>query len=360
MLRTEIIGEEKKDYFNSFLAAQAKGHILQSFEWGQVKAGTGWQPLRIMFFSEENQPVAALTILKRKIPGLKNCIFYAPRGPVWPVEDLSLLGEILGEVKKIAKKHRAIFLKIDPDISSTNKELQNFLYKRGFRSAEKGAGFEGVQPKHVFRLDISPSEEELLAALNSKTRYNIRLAERKGVLIKEDCQEAELRIFYDILLETCARDNFLVRSYNYFLDIWRHLAKNGQAKLFMAEYEGEYIAGTLAFIFGDKTWYSYGASSARHRNTMPNYLLQWKMITWAKNEGCTLYDFRGVPGDVGEDHPLYGLIKFKRGFNGVYTEFIGEYDLPYNKPLYYLWKYGEPVYQKLVRKLIAWKKKRKS
>ena len=98
MLRTEIIGEEKKDYFNSFLAAQAKGHILQSFEWGQVKAGTGWQPLRIMFLSEDNQPVAALTILKRKIPGLKNCIFYAPRGPVWPVEDISLLGEILGEV----------------------------------------------------------------------------------------------------------------------------------------------------------------------------------------------------------------------------------------------------------------------
>ena len=131
----------------------------------------------------------------------------------------------------------------------------------------------------------------------------------------------------------------------------------GQCELFMAYHEDEAIAGTLAFHLGDKTWYLYGASSNRKRNLMPNYLIQWTMIEWAKEHGSTLYDFRGVPGDVGEDHPLYGLVKFKRGFGGKYTEFMGEYDLVYRGFNYSLYNFLEPLYQKWVRKLIALKKR---
>lgn len=127
----------------------------------------------------------------------------------------------------------------------------------------------------------------------------------------------------------------------------------------MAYHEGEAIAGTLAFRMGDKAWYIYGASSNKKRNLMPNYLIQWTMIEWAKEHGCTMYDFRGVPGDVGKDHPLYGLVKFKKGFGGKYTEFIGEYDLVYRGFNYRAYNILEPIYQKLVRKLIAFKKKLK-
>jgi len=150
-----------------------------------------------------------------------------------------------------------------------------------------------------------------------------------------------------------------VRPYGYFSDLWGYLLPEGYLKLFMAYYEGQPIAGTLAFLFGDKAWYIYGASSNSARNVMPNYLLQWTMIKWAKENNCLMYDFRGVPGHVPEDHPLYGLYRFKKGFNGFYTEFVGEYDQVYSHFYYRLWNTLEPLYQKNIRRLIALKKKLK-
>lgn len=358
-MRARLIKENERAYFNDFIAAVPKGHILQSYEWGEIKAKTGWYPLR-MVVEKDNKPVAAISILKRVIPGLKKAIFYAPRGPVFDIKNKEIFDFLLTEVKKLAKKHQAIFLKIDPDVSAEDNEFKQLITSRGFVSAEKGVGFEGIQPKYVFRLDITPDEETLLKNMHSKTRYNIRLAARKGVAIKTDCTKTDLKEFYDILLETCERDNFLVRSYSYFEDMWDYLVERGYAQLFMAEYEGKYIAGTLAFIFGEKAWYIYGASSNSYRNVMPNYLLQWTMIKWAKEHGCTLYDFRGVPGNLTEDNPLYGLFKFKKGFNGDYTQFVGEFDLVYSPFYYWLWHTAEPIYQKSIRKLIALKKKLKS
>ena len=119
------------------------------------------------------------------------------------------------------------------------------------------------------------------------------------------------------------------------------------ARLFMAEYDGKYIAGTLAFVFGDKAWYIYGASSNENRNVMPNYALQWAMIEWAKELDCTMYDFRGVSGDTSPDNPLYGLYRFKKGFNGEFTEFIGEFDAIYSPFFYLLWEHVIPAYRKL-------------
>ncbi|SMB86346.1 Lipid II:glycine glycyltransferase (Peptidoglycan interpeptide bridge formation enzyme) [Desulfonispora thiosulfatigenes DSM 11270] len=358
ILKARLIKENEHDYFNNFIASIPKGHILQSYEWGEIKAKTGWQPLRLII-EKNDKPIAAISILKRIIPGLKKAIFYAPRGPVFKIDDTEVFDFMLKEVEKLAKEHKAIFFKVDPDISAENTEFANLLTSRGFRSAEKGEGFDGIQPKFVFRLDLTPDEETLMKNMHSKTRYNIRLAGKRGVTIKEDCKKEDLKYFYEILLETCERDNFLVRSYQYFEDMWDYLVENGYGKLFMAEYEGKYISGTLALIMGNKVWYLYGASSNQYRNVMPNYLLQWTMIKWAKENNCTLYDFRGVPGYLSEDNPLYGLFKFKKGFNGDYTEFIGEYDLVYSKFYYWLWHTVEPVYQKLIRKLINFKKKTK-
>lgn len=356
-MQARVIKESERDYYNQFVSQMPKGHILQSYEWGEVKGRTGWTPLRLII-EEAGKPIAAISILKRKIPVIGKTIFYAPRGPVFDIEDEKVLDFLLGAVKTLAKEHKAIFLKIDPDIKAENEPFRQMLLKRGFKSAETGEGFEGVQPKYVFRLDITPDEDTLMANMHNKTRYNIRLASRKGVTIKEGRKE-DLPEFYRILKETCERDKFLVRSYSYFEDMWTYLVETGKAKYFMAEYEGAFIAGTLAFIYGDKVWYIYGASSNEHRNVMPNYLIQWTMIQWAKANGCTMYDFRGVPGDVGEDHPLYGLVKFKRGFNGEYTQFVGEYDLVYQPFWNNFWNVVEPIYQKNIRRLIRFKKKLK-
>lgn len=352
---SKVITAAEKDAFNAFLATHAKGHILQTWEWGEVKAATGWQPIRLMIY-REGTPIAAVSLLKRPLPGGFYSIFYSPRGPVLDIQDEEAWQTLLQCVKEQAKKHRAVFWKSDPDIPEGNTEWEKAYQKAGFRKVDKGPGFEGVQPRHVFRLDISPDIETLLANCHQKTRYNIRLAGKKGVTITKPGREA-LPEFYRILKETADRDKFLIRPYHYYEVFYDKLVPAGQAELFMAYWEGQAIAGTLAFVLGDKSWYIYGASSNAHRNVMPNYLIQWTMIEWAKAKGCTMYDFRGVPGDVDESHPLYGLVKFKKGFNGVYTSFMGEYDLVYKPFVYHAYNFLEPLYQKGVRKLIRLKKK---
>ncbi|MGI6685627.1 MAG: lipid II:glycine glycyltransferase FemX [Bacillota bacterium] len=353
--QARLIEVSEKDYFNNFIASSPKGHVLQTWEWGELKAKTGWLPLRLMV-EKEGHPIAAVSILKRSIPVLKKNIFYAPRGPVLDMKEPGLFSFLLGEIKKLAKIHNAVFLKIDPDVSVKDPLWQVALKKEGFRGAEKGEGFEGIQPKFVFRLDISPDEEQLMKNLHQKTRYNIRLAERKGVRIDQGTKE-DLPVFYQVLQETCARDRFLVRSYQYFADLFDLLTPPGFTKLFLAKLEDKVIAGAILLKIGDKAWYLYGASSNEARNTMPNYLMQWEMIRWSKSQGCSLYDFRGVSGDLREDNPLYGLYRFKKGFNGEFTEFIGEYDLVYQPAAYWLYQTLEPVYYKGLRRLIALKKK---
>lgn len=351
MHTTRVINVKEKSDFNTFIESHPKGHFLQLWEWGQVKKGMGWEMLPLVL--EENRRIkASLLILKRKLPLplINKAIFYAPRGPVADIHDREVNQLLFEGAKKLAREHNAIFLKIDPDIPKDNQVFADILKKCGFRKNETGLDFEGVQPNFVMRLDITPDEEILLSNMHSKWRYNIRLAERKGVKIRWAETKADLKIFYAILEETARRDNFLIRGYEYFEWIWDYMVQSGYAKIFMAEYEGEVIAATLAMKTGKKVWYLYGASSNRHRNVMPNYLLQWHMIKWAKEIGSTLYDFRGVSGDLDETNPLYGLYRFKKGFGAELTEFIGEWDYVYDAFFYWLWNRVLPVYLKLTHR----------
>lgn len=357
MSEVKRIGEEYRDAFSRFVAQHPKGHILQTLEWGEVKRGMGWTPLPVALF-EDGRITAGIMVLKRRlpIPGLQRCIFYAPRGPVADLHDSARLDRLLAGVRELAREEGAIFLKIDPDVSRDDKDFRDYLTSSGFRRTASAEGFEGVQPTFVFRLDIKPDEEKLLAQMSNKTRYNLRLAEKKGVTVKIGSDLDDLAVFYAILEETARRDRFLIRGFDYFKSIWTHLAAAGMARLFMAQWDGRVIAASLAFILGEKAWYIYGASSNRDRHVMPNYLLQWTMIRWARERGCTLYDFRGVSGNLSPDNPLYGLYRFKRGFAGEFTEFIGEWDLIYQPLEYWLWTRGLPAYSRLVR---AWIRRRK-
>lgn len=359
MIVVKVVDQAGLNDYHNFVSTHPKGHILQTQAWGAVKRSMGWTPLPVALF-ENGEIKAAILILKRRIPlpGINRSIFYSPRGPVIDIENHELLDHLLEGVRVIAREHGAIFLKIDPDVEQSRERFKQYLQSRGFRKTTTAEGFEGVQPTYVFRLDITPDEEDLLAQMNPKTRYNIRLASRKGVTVRQAQTKQELERFYEILLETAERDRFLVRGYRYFEEIWDRLVEPGLAQLFMADYQGRDIAGTLAFILGDKAWYIYGASSNEHRNVMPNYLLQWTMIQWAKKNGCALYDFRGVSGDLSEDNHLYGLYRFKKGFAAQFTEFIGEWDLVYSPLFYWLWAGALPVYYRAVRRVIRWRKKR--
>lgn len=357
MYTTRIIDISEKERFDDFVRSHPKGHFLQTWEWGQVKKSMGWEPLPLIL-EEDGAIRASLLILKRKLPLpiVDKCIFYAPRGPVVDVDSEELCRLLLDGAGKVAKAHGAIFLKIDPDVKKSNQGFEQILKNCGLVRNETGLDFEGVQPNFVFRLDITPSEVELLENMHAKTRYNIRLASRKGVTIREAVDKKDLEHFYTILVETARRDKFLIRGYEYFETIWNQMVESGMAKVFLAEHEGEPVSGTLAMLLGDKAWYLYGASSNEHRNLMPNYLIQWEMIRWARTQGCSLYDFRGVSGDLDESNPLYGLYRFKKGFNGEMVEFTGEWDKVYARFFYWLWTRFLPIYLKIVRKILRAKR----
>lgn len=354
MYTTRIIDEKERKRYNQFIKNHPQGHFLQSWEWGEVKRITGWEPLPLVA-EKDGEIKASLLLLKRALPlpVVKKCIFYSPRGPVADPHDEELCRVLFQGAERVARDHGAIFLKIDPDVPIEDREFEAMLKRMSFRKNETGLDFEGVQPAFVMQLDIRPSEDTLLKDMHSKTRYNIRLAKRKGVVIREAESKKDLKIFYDILEETAQRDEFLIRDYSYFEKIWDEMVENGMAKIFLAEYEGMVLAGTLAVILGDKAWYLYGASSNMHRNVMPNYLIQWAMICWAKEQGCTLYDFRGVSGDLDESNPLYGLYRFKKGFNSELVQFIGDWDRVYSPFFYFLWKRALPIYLKRNERLLA-------
>lgn len=325
----EILTKENYDLYKKFIESCPKGHFMQGPEWGLVKSDWKWEA--VIEKNKSGDIIGALAVLIRKIPGLPFTIMYAPRGPVCDIHDKAVIASLFGGARALAVKYKSYIFKIDPDVLAGDKEFMAIMGSFGFELHGDGKNFDSIQPRFVFRLNIEgKSEDEIFAGFHSKTRYNIRVAKKHGVEVKI-ADKSALPEFVNIMHETGKRDGFATRPIEYFermLD-----AFNGQARLYMAYYQDNPIAGTLAIQYGDKVWYNYGASSNKYRNMMPNYLLQWEMIRWAAQTHCRIYDFRGVSGDLSPDNPLYGLYRFKKGFNGDFTEFCGEFDLILNRPV---------------------------
>jgi len=348
-LQIREASESDHERFNAFVARFESGDLLQSFEWGDLKAKSGWKPLRV-FAEREGEIVAAASLLKRSLPKVGRCILYAPRGPVLDTHDTDLLRAFTEALKQIALQHGGILIKIDPPILIEDTRSEANLRAVGFQPIDSG-GFGGTQPKCVMQLDLNRSLDDIMADFKPKWRYNIRLAERKGVTLKTECAKDDLKVFYELLKETCERDGFLVRGYRYFEDMWDLLTPQGYMELVLAYFEGEAIAGVLVYRFGEKSWYTYGASSNSHRNVMPNHLVQWNRIQWAHAQGCRWYDFRGVSpkkGDGSDEH-LEGLNRFKEGFGARFVEYIGEYDLVLSPAWYWAWNVARPRVQKMLK-----------
>ncbi|MDK2991151.1 MAG: hypothetical protein PWP48_384 [Clostridiales bacterium] len=353
-MRVIINGD--KDLYTKFVESHPKGHILQTLEWAAVK-DDNWEHIYVMV-EDQGDIKASMLLLIRKLPIIGKNMIYSPRGPVCDMHDKTVLTFLITEVKKLAKQYNAIMLKIDPDIKADDIEVIKNLKDLGFMRNEEALNFEGIQPRFVFRLDIRPDLDELMANFHSKTRYNIRLAERKGVTVRMGTRQ-DLPAFHQIMEVTGLRDNFVVRPLSYFEKMYDCLHDRGYLELALAEYQGQIISGIICLFCGDKCWYLYGASSNEHRNVMPNYLLQWEMIKRAKERGCTMYDFRGVSGDINPDNPLYGLYRFKKGFNGEFTEFIGEFDMVLSPMWYSIWQKAVPAFRKARRKVTLMLKRSK-
>ena len=343
MARYERLNPERRADFDAFVAAAYRPDFLQSWAWGQVKAGTGWRPHRLLVPGDAGRPLAACSLLERTVPGV-GPLLYAPRGPIVDWGDAPAVRRALDTVAAFARDRRAVVLKLDPAVPVGSGGCAGALVDSGFRLQETGASFEGVQPRFVMHLPLAARDEAtLLAGMHPKTRYNIRLAERRGVRVRAG-GAGDLPAFYRLLRETAARDGFLVRGPGYFEALYRELVAAGMGWLLMGEApDGDLLAAALVFRMGATAWYLYGASSSRRRELMPAYAVQWEAIRRARGGGCALYDFRGVSGDLREENPLYGLYRFKRGFGAELVEYVGEWDLVLRPVRYALMRHGLPL-----------------
>ncbi|MEA3345117.1 MAG: peptidoglycan bridge formation glycyltransferase FemA/FemB family protein [Chloroflexota bacterium] len=348
-----LVPIEDRREWNQVLAQFPQGHLLQSYEWGEVKGRWGWQPLRFLL-REGGERLAVASVLRRPVPHTPFCLLYVPKGPAFDYEDLSLWPKVLGTLEELSRRQKAIWLKIDPDLRRNvgveNSELEpvaeaviELLEERGWRFSP-----EQIQFRNTMLMDLRPSEEDILMDMHSKTRYNIRLSGRKGVRV-EEVGEDGLPQFYDLYAETSARNDFLIRPFAYYRDVWQTFLREGLAELFLAYYEGLCLAGLILLRWEERAWYMYGASSNEERQRMPNYALQWAAIRWAKAQGCATYDLWGAPDVFDESDPLWGVYRFKRGFGGQVVRHLGAYDFPVYPLLYRLFNLLLPRYRALLR-----------
>lgn len=318
--------------WTEFLSQYPDVHILQSAAWGQLKNDFDWRVVRVISGNNGAQ------ILFRKLPfGLS--LAYIPRGPVGDDWD-----SLWPQVHAVCREQRAIFLKVEPDLwEGDSNFLQGEQPPFGFcRSPHE------IQPPRTLLVDLQGTEEQILGRMKQKTRYNIRLARRKGIVIRQTC---DIDSFYDLMQVTGERDAFGVHSKGYYQRAIDLFEPRGNCALLCAEFEEQPLAGLMVFANGERSWYFYGASSNQYRHLMPTYLLQWKAIQWAKAQGCTAYDLWGVPDEDQETleanflerrDGLWGVYRFKRGFGGKLRRVVPTWDYVYNPLFYklYLWRMG--------------------
>jgi len=254
------------------------------------------------------------------------------------------LHDLLEAIEKEADRDHAISLKIDPEVSAFDAIVTGNLRNAGFIRAAKQ-----IQPRATFIINLDRPLDELLAGFEEKTRYNIRLAEKKGVSVQEEPDETGIGRFYSLYQTTAQRDRFMIHPKIYYQKIREIMFAGGLGTNFVAYYQGQPVAAVIIFSFGRKIWYMYGASSSEARNVMPNHLLHWEVIKWAKERGYKQYDLWGIPFEPKKSHPLFGVYRFKKGFHGDLVKYVGAYDFPYSPLLHGLLENGLIWYQNLRR-----------
>jgi len=340
------------------LAALPRPHVLQSWEWGAIKAQTGWTAERYALRQGE-VTVAALQFLWRQpVPQLPLRIGYITKGPTLDWSNVALVDQTLDQIEALARQRNCILVKIDPDVredSSAGRMVLHALQRRGWCFSN-----EQIQFKNTGLSDLAAGEEALLARMKSKWRYNIRLAGKRDISVRVG-NTADLAAFYRLYSETGQRDGFLVRPFTYYRQTWETFLQaeaepenpaGGALLLALHPEEREPVAGLFLFRYGERSWYFYGASSERRRRDMPNYLLQWEAIRWSLNHGCTSYDWWGAPANPADpEDSMAGVWQFKQGFGAELQPQIGAWDFPVNPLVYRLYQEALPRMLQLLRQL---------
>jgi peptidoglycan pentaglycine glycine transferase (the first glycine) len=330
--------------WDQLIASLPDAHLLQTWEWSLVKAKYGWQANPFVWSDASGSPVAAAMVLKKPVIrrgfAARLCILYVPKGPIMDWRDESLRGRVLDDLQSLAKKQGAIFLKIDPDVvlgmgipqsetdivNNGGQAVMSELKRRGWAFSS-----DQVQFRNTVVIDLKNSEDEILARMKQKTRYNVRLAEKKGVTVRTGAI-TDLPLLYKMYAETSLRDGFVIRDESYYQTVWQTFMQGQMPRCepLIAEVDGEAVAAIFLFMFAGRAYYVYGMSRDAHREKMPTYLLQWEAIKRARAAGCTAYDLWGAPDEFNESDGMWGVYRFKEGLGGQVVRTLGAWDFAPN------------------------------
>jgi len=332
-----VDASERKEW-DGFAARQPAFALMQSWGWGEFKRRMGWQVYRIAV-KEQNQMVAGAQMFIKSLPAGVGSVAYVPRGPLVDWMDLPTCGILLKELNRIARKARAVFLKVEPPLIK-NAESHARLRDLGFHSSENTN-----QPRNTIVMDIQPDEETLLEQMRKKTRQYIRKAEREGLTVRAASVE-DLPAITNLLHRTGQREGIAVRGLEYFQAEWETFHQSNQIVFHLAELDGKLVAVRSAQCFGRHTAEFHAGADRTGLQNHANYLLVWEGVKWAKRLGCITYDFWGIPDVIGssleqdeqtfsdQTEGLWGVYRFKSGFCRNIVSYVGAYDYIYRPVLY--------------------------
>lgn len=318
----EFVDLDHADALDAFVMTHPNGHFMQTSLYGRARSDwDGWTGL---ICRRDGVICGTMAILTRQIRGLGTALHYAPRGPILDPSDCGVFEELIASAAQWGKLRGGYLLRVDPGIDADAYALIGTAQHLGFHISSR-TDFSTFNPKLVYQLDLTGLDEETVFGLfHPKTRYNIQLAQRHGVTVREGAAD-DLPMFHLMMVQTAERDGFTPRSGRYYARLLAAMPEN--ARLLLAEWEGQTIAGAIRVTMGQKTWFLYGCSDLEHRTVHPNELLQWEMIRGAIADGSRVYDLRGVEGYPCEANPHYGLHRFKQGFHAALREYVGQMDL---------------------------------
>lgn len=323
--RAHTLPDEEWD---AFVAEHPDGHVLQTSPWAALKGQFGWKAERLAL-AQDGALVAGAQVLFRRLPWGQT-LAYVPKGPVVDWRRAEHVRSLLFALRQAALASRAALLKLEPDLADS-PWLDLLLASYGLQRGHP------VQPRSTVHVDLSGGLDAVLAAMKPKWRYNVRLADRRDVVVRA-MTEADLPAFQRMNEETARRDGFRVHAPAYYESAFKLFTPLGQARWLLAEWQGQPLAAIVVFALGHKSWYMWGASSDQERQRMPNHALQWAGMQWAAGRGCCHYDLWGIPDEVGADPArfaedyveqaggLWGVYRFKQGFGGRVVRYTGAWD----------------------------------
>lgn len=326
----------ESEQWNTFLEQHPRGHYLQSYEWGELYRYLGSRIYRLGAFDDERL-VGAMMVIVTPIPipllGRYYNWLYCARGPAIENDNLDILSALLAHVHEIAKISHAVVCKLEPNVlEEEDKRLVDHLCTSGFQ-----VNRQSICGRRSWVLDIRPDEQTILAGFRKTWRYNIRLAEREGVEVREVKTDEDFDTYYRLMIITSQRDNFFLHPQDYHKEMYQRYAAKGDAAIFLAIYQGKAVAARMIIRFGDTCLDMFGASSNEDHGFPKTHILQYRCFQWARSKGCSFFDFRTIPEILDENEEMYGVYHYKKGFGGFSRLHMPTQDCIYQPLIYRIW-----------------------